>query len=385
MKRLVRRAAPLALALLVAAPAAANHTRQSTLDDRIAAARAREASLAGQIDGLTGQIRSLEQQVGDVSMRLGSLENDLALHRRRLQRINELARLQDEQLRFLRSQYRTAVSRLNRRLVQIYENGEPSAIEVVLGAESLNDALARLDYMSSVATQDKGIVTQVGAGRVRVRAARVRTQRLQRSVASSTRVIAYRTEQVRALRDQLDGRRRTLAGARSDSQSALAATKASERDWVAEANALQAASASVSSTITSQSAGSSSSSSPPSSSGLVWPVSGPITSPFGMRWGSLHPGIDIGVGMGTPIRAAASGRVITASYSGGYGNLVVVDHGNGLATAYAHQSSMAVTPGQQVSQGQVIGYVGSTGFSTGPHLHFEVRVNGSPVDPMGYL
>ena len=104
-----------------------------------------------------------------------------------------------------------------------------------------------------------------------------------------------------------------------------------------------------------------------------------------MRWGSLHPGIDIGVGMGTPIHAAASGRVISASYSGGYGNLVVIDHGNGLATAYAHQSSMAVSPGQQVSQGQVIGYVGSTGFSTGPHLHFEVRVNGSPVDPMGYL
>ncbi len=384
MKRLVRRAAPLVLALLVATPAAANHTRQTTLDDRIAAARAREASLAGQIDGLTGQIRSLEQQAGDVSMRLGSLENDLALHRRRLQRINELSRLQDEQLRFLKSQYHTAVSRLNRRLVQIYENGEPSAIEVVLGAESLNDALARLDYMSSVATQDKGIVTQVGAGRVRVRAARVRTRRLQRSVASSTRVIAYRTEQVRALRDQLDNRRRTLAGARSDSQSALAATKANERDWVAEANALQAASASVSSTITSQGPGASSSS-PPSSSGVVWPVSGPITSPFGMRWGSLHPGIDIGVGMGTPIHAAASGRVITASYSGGYGNLVVVDHGNGLATAYAHQSSMAVTPGQQVSQGQVIGYVGSTGFSTGPHLHFEVRVNGSPVDPMGYL
>jgi murein DD-endopeptidase MepM/ murein hydrolase activator NlpD len=104
-----------------------------------------------------------------------------------------------------------------------------------------------------------------------------------------------------------------------------------------------------------------------------------------MRWGSLHPGIDIGAGMGTPIKAAASGRVIVAAYSGGYGNLVVIDHGNGLATAYAHQSRIAVSVGQEVSQGQVIGYVGSTGFSTGPHLHFEVRVNGSPADPMGYL
>lgn len=104
-----------------------------------------------------------------------------------------------------------------------------------------------------------------------------------------------------------------------------------------------------------------------------------------MRWGSLHPGIDIGAAMGTPIRAAAAGTVIVAAYSGGYGNLVVIDHGNGLATAYAHQSQIAVSVGQQVAQGQLIGYVGSTGFSTGPHLHFEVRVNGSPVDPMGYL
>ena len=253
MKRFARRVAPLLLALVVAAPAGANHTRQSVLDDKIAAARARESALNGQIDGLTTQIRALEQQVGDVSTRLGSLESDLALHRQRLQRITDLARLQDEQLRFLKTQYSKAVSRLNERLVQIYENGEPSTIEVVLGAQSLKDALDRLDYMSSVATQDKAIVTQVGAGRVRVRTARERTRQLQRSVASSTRVIAYRTQQVRALRDQLDSRRRSLAGARSDSQGALAATRASEREWVAEANALQAASANVSSTITSQS------------------------------------------------------------------------------------------------------------------------------------
>jgi murein DD-endopeptidase MepM/ murein hydrolase activator NlpD len=104
-----------------------------------------------------------------------------------------------------------------------------------------------------------------------------------------------------------------------------------------------------------------------------------------MRWGSLHPGIDIAAGTGTPIKAAAGGLALVAGYSGGYGNLIVIDHGNGIATAYAHQSSLAASVGQQVGQGQVIGYVGSTGFSTGPHLHFEVRVNGSPVDPLGYL
>lgn len=104
-----------------------------------------------------------------------------------------------------------------------------------------------------------------------------------------------------------------------------------------------------------------------------------------MRGGSLHPGIDISAGFGTPIHAAASGMVLVAGYTGGYGNLVVLDDGNSISTAYAHQQSIVVTVGQTVTQGQVIGYVGSTGFSTGPHLHFEVRVNGSPVDALGYL
>jgi murein DD-endopeptidase MepM/ murein hydrolase activator NlpD len=123
----------------------------------------------------------------------------------------------------------------------------------------------------------------------------------------------------------------------------------------------------------------------PSSAGLIWPVSGPVTSPFGMRWGRLHAGIDIGVPTGTPIRAAAAGTVIVCGYDGGYGNLVVLDNGGNLATAYAHQSQIAVTCGQHVEQGQTLGYVGCTGHCFGPHLHFEVRINGSAVDPLGYL
>jgi murein DD-endopeptidase MepM/ murein hydrolase activator NlpD len=103
-----------------------------------------------------------------------------------------------------------------------------------------------------------------------------------------------------------------------------------------------------------------------------------------MRWGRMHEGIDIGAGYGTPIAAAASGTVIYAGWMGGYGNLIIIDHGGGIATAYGHQSSFAVGGGQ-VSQGQTIGYVGCTGHCFGPHLHFEVRVNGSPVDPLGYL
>jgi murein DD-endopeptidase MepM/ murein hydrolase activator NlpD len=104
-----------------------------------------------------------------------------------------------------------------------------------------------------------------------------------------------------------------------------------------------------------------------------------------MRWGRLHPGIDIGVPIGTPIHAAKAGVVIYASWMSGYGNFVIIDHGGGFSTAYGHQSRLAVTVGEQVSQGQVIGFSGDTGNSTGPHLHFETRVNGIPENPMNFL
>ena len=128
-----------------------------------------------------------------------------------------------------------------------------------------------------------------------------------------------------------------------------------------------------------------------STGAMLWPANGPKTSDFGWRTHPIfgtsrfHAGIDIGAGYGSPIVAPKDGVVVLAGENGGYGNAVALDHGGGLATFFAHQSSIAVSYGQSVSRGEVIGYVGSTGYSTGPHLHFEVRVNGSPTDPMPYF
>ena len=119
---------------------------------------------------------------------------------------------------------------------------------------------------------------------------------------------------------------------------------------------------------------------------LIWPLNGPVTGVFGeVRPGHLHSGVDIAVPEGTPIRAADSGRVALMGWVGGYGNYTCVQHTASMSTCYGHQSSFATSNGASVTQGQVIGYSGNTGNSTGPHLHFEVRINGSPVDPMGYL
>lgn len=169
-------------------------------------------------------------------------------------------------------------------------------------------------------------------------------------------------------------------------------------DWKAEVAAAEAAEEELSEFIRAEEAKlappaptGGTSSSGVSNSGFQWPINARVSSEFGYRihpiyrTRRLHAGIDLGAGSGTPIRAAADGTVLSAGWRGGYGNAVVISHGGGISTLYAHQSSIAVSAGTRVPRGQVIGYVGSTGQSTGPHLHFEVRVNGSPTNPRAYL
>jgi murein DD-endopeptidase MepM/ murein hydrolase activator NlpD len=394
-----RRLLPAAAVLLtvVAAPASGDvYSRKNAIDERlqsvqakIARAKELEHQLAGEIASVNSRIRGLSAQVGDVSARLVTLERDLALRREKLNRLNELYRLQTARFEFLRGQYRLSLERLGNRLIDIYEGGEPSSLEVLLSASSFTDLVSRGEYVDSIGAQDKRIAADVGTANVQVRRQRERTKRIRAVVASETRTIAVRTEQVRAVRTALLASKRRLTAARRSKRESLVATRESKAAFLQEAAGLERASAALAASIREAQANRSSytppSDSTPSAAGLIWPVNGPVVSPFGMRWGRMHEGIDIAASYGTPIRAAASGRVVYAGWMEGYGNLVAIDHGNGLSTAYAHQSSIAVGVGQTVSQGATIGYVGCTGHCFGPHLHFEVRVNGTPVDPLAYL
>ena len=385
------------LALLVGTPAVAGDVtsrkesvdaRLARLHEQIAAAQRREQALTAEIASVSERIQGLQRRVGDVTARLSTLERDLALHREKLDRLNALYELETRRYLFLRRQYALALHRLATRLVAVYEGGEPDTLDVVLSSDSLSSILDGIDYTREISAQDRQISGAVGEAKVEARRARERTKRVRAVIAAETRTVVVRTEQVRAVRDSLLASRRELAAARSRKRVSLSHVRASERDAVSEAQALEAVSAQLAAQIQAAQRASTSSApsdATPSSSGLIWPVNGPVTSPFGMRWGRMHTGIDIGVPYGTPIHASASVTVIYAGWMGGYGNLVVIDHGRGLATAYAHQSRIAVSNGQSVSQGEVIGYVGCTGHCFGPHLHFEVRVNGQPVDPLGYL
>jgi len=377
-------------ALALAAPALGQDPRKASVDARIAAlnakiAKAHEAEgiLSSQISRVTSQIRTLKGQVDSASTRYYRLQVNLNLHQSKLDTLTRLYELETRRLIFLRRQYAEAQARLNDRLVSIYESDNPDTLAVVLSSSSFTDLLDQLDYLSQIAAQDNRIAREVQAARDEMHRTRERTKKVRHGVAVETHAIAVQTSEQRTVRDRLVSSEQSLAAARKDKNRRLASVRESKSEYLHEVEGLLAQSAALGATI--RSAQSAPTDGTPSSSGLIWPVSGPVTSGFGFRWGRMHEGIDIGAASGTPIHASAGGTVIWAGWLGGYGNLVVIDHHNSLATAYGHQSALATAVGASVSQGQVIGYVGSTGHSTGPHLHFEVRVNGTPVDPLGYL
>ena len=380
------------LALFVAAaPALADvvekkhsiDSRIAQLQQRVQATKDREAALQREIDSVSGDIRSLEQQVGVISERLAPLEHELELRELKLNRLNALFQIQTERLEFLQEQYRIATTRLNRRLVTTYESDTPDELSFLLAARSFSDLIDGLDYVRLVARRDREIVNEVDASKHEVAVARWQTRRVRNNVRRQAEIVAVRVHQVRALRDQLVANKGELEVARERKKVSLDSLNAQERADAEEIDGLQAVSADLAAKI--RAAQAHSAVRRVSNSGFIWPVNAPITSPFGWRWGRMHEGIDLGAAYGSPIAAAGAGVVIYAGWEGGYGNLVVIDHGGGIATAYGHQSQIAVSVGQSVSQGETIGYVGSTGHSTGPHLHFEVRVNGQAVDPLGYL
>jgi murein DD-endopeptidase MepM/ murein hydrolase activator NlpD len=361
------------------------------LQDKIDRAREKEGVLSSQIAEVTAKIRALEDDVGAAEVRLDQLEGVLALHQRKLDRLNELFFTQTSRLIFLQRQHKAAIVRLNKRVVEIYTSDPTEPLTVVLEAASFGDMLDQLEFLDTIGRQDEKIAREVEQAKTAMRETREATRRTRNQQRETRNEVAARTEEQREVRDRLAWSQRQLATARRDKNEALRSTRATREEYLHEVEGLLAQSAALAAKIqAAQSAAASSSSatpmtSAPSASGFVWPVQGILTSYFGWRWGRMHEGIDIAVGSGTPVVASASGTVIVAGWMGGYGNLVVVDHGNGIATAYGHNTSVAVGLGQSVAQGQVIAYSGSTGHSTGPHVHFEVRVNGGAVDPLGYL
>jgi murein DD-endopeptidase MepM/ murein hydrolase activator NlpD len=367
----------LSLGLVVASGAGAQDL-QSELDSKEAeleGAKEKKGVLSTEIEQYTAEI---DQLLGEVA----TLRNREAIVQARLDRTQ--ARLDRERayLEVLRKRLERSIGVLEARLVDIYKSDEPDALTVILQADGFDDLLQRYQYLDSIQEQDASIVD-------RVHSLRNQTFELVESIRSRRDEIAAREAELERTRLQLEAREAELDAARAAKADALAAVEDNiqrlegdigdiQADIQAQIQAAQAAAPATPTLPAGPVQGE-------SSSGFIWPVSGPVVSPFGWRWGRMHEGIDIAVPSGTPVVAVASGTVVYAGWLGGYGNLVVVDHGNGLSTAYAHNTGIVAGVGASVGQGQTVAYSGSTGNSSGPHVHFEVRVNGSAVDPLGYL
>jgi murein DD-endopeptidase MepM/ murein hydrolase activator NlpD len=385
----------LALTLALAAPAAGQdiESEKARVDQRIAelqseidAAKGREGVLTSQLSDVLAELRAAESAVGEAQGSLDRLEAELATEQARLERLTTLLEVQTRRLVRLQEEYARAVEVLEQRVRAAYVYERPDTLAFIISAASFADVIDNYEYMKRIGAQDERIAREVESAKRRAAAERKATARTRALSAATVAVISARTAEAREVRDRLAAGRDDLAAARSLKQSALADSRETREEYLAEVEALAAESAALAARIRSAQTGATGSSgSGVSASGLVWPVDGPVTSGFGMRWGRMHEGIDIAVPTGTAVRASASGTVIHSGWLGGYGNLVVIDHGNGLATAYAHNSSLLVSVGQGVTQGETVSLAGSTGNSSGPHVHFEVRVNGVAVDPLLYL
>lgn len=355
----------------------------------IAAAEEREGVVTSEIEATTERIRGVEARIGRLQERIEALERELAERRERLAALAELQRSQTRRLEILRRTHAEAQRRLENRLVELYRSEPPDLVAIILGSSSLAEVIDQLEYASDIASQDHELVERLREARTELRAARERTAVTRGKVADALKALAARTRERWDALEELLAHREDLVEARAAKQQLVDEVRAQRHAAEEDLDALVAESKRLAAEIQAAQAQAASAGTPaagtPTASGFVWPVQGVITSGFGLRWGRMHEGVDIAAPTGTTIVAAAAGTVVIAGWSGGYGNLVVVDHGGGLATAYAHQSAISVGVGQWVEQGQAVGAVGSTGHSTGPHLHLEVRIGGAPVDPLGYL
>jgi murein DD-endopeptidase MepM/ murein hydrolase activator NlpD len=355
--------------------------------------RGRERVLTGDISRFTSKINSLQSDITRLQTRQVRIEADLTAKRAELARIQE--QLRQERLRLVRLRARLAEARtaLAKRLVELYKSDKPDVITVILESDGFADMLERTEFMQRVSSQDQRIIQRVSTAKADATATAKRLDTLETRQQKVTDAIQHRRDEVVAVKSQLVDRRGRWQSARAEKSTALASTRERKHALQDDVGSLRAQQAKITATLQAASGGGGNLPAGPVKPGsgqLIWPVNGPITSPFCERraWESCHPGIDIGVPTGTPIRAAAAGRVVLLQgegASGGYGNFTCIQHTASMSTCYAHQSRFGTSMGAQVKQAQVIGYTGCTGRCFGPHLHFEVRINGSVVNPLNYL
>ena len=387
----------LALSILLGGQAIHMPAYADDLDDQV-------QDLQGQIDSSRLEQENWQQVIEDVSAKLKQIQADLDAANARLQSIQtkqaeinaQIAQTQNEIVK-MEAYLKTRQDVLNRRVRAIYMHGQLNYLEVILGANSFSDFANRVELLKRVIRSDYNLILEIQKQKAAIEAKKAQLEEDKRQLdalaaeAEKTRqVIAKKKAEQQKVLDAAKSNKAAAAQMEQDLNAQLASVRNLIQQRLAAAEAARQA-AQQQAASDDEGGGGSDDNYVQGTGAMGWPCSGPITSPFGYRTHPIfgttifHAGIDIGVDYGTPIHAADSGVVVYSGWISGYGNAVIIEHGGGVSALYGHNQSLAVSEGQSVSKGSVIAYAGSTGNSTGPHCHFEVDVNGSPVNPMGYL
>ena len=334
-------------------------------------------SVSEQLRQIEGQLRQATTELNTITEQRVAVENDITLNERQLAEAQK--RLEGREAVFYK------------RVRDIYINGRLSYLDVVIGSKDFSDFANRLEVLKRIIDSDINLISEIKKERAQIEAHKKKLEEDRAKLVELEKAALAKQAEIEQKKAERNVVLQKAQNDRAVAMQAIEELNASSAQISAMLKERQAARAAAAAAAA-QSAGQGSSYTWVQGTGqLGWPVSGEIASPYGYRvhpiWGTTiyHSGIDIGVDEGTPVHAADSGVIVWSGWMGGYGYAVVIDHGNGLSTLYGHNSELAVDEGQSVSKGQVVAYAGSTGNSTGPHVHFEVRENGDPVDPMGYL
>jgi murein DD-endopeptidase MepM/ murein hydrolase activator NlpD len=386
---------PIAAAPTTTAPPAAS--RQSDIDSQlkslrsqVAEASAEEVDVLDRLDAARARRRDLDRRVAALDTEIKTAEAELEGAAERLGAIGADVTRTEAKFTATDLDLTEAKRELADRAVTAYIH-QPSAqvASVLLERQTFRELAATRDFLRSYVAAQARSVERYRALRDDLDHERQSLGSLRDEVAAQRDVVSGHRDQLLGARTKQDALRVEVAAEEGAQKALLAEVRSRVKEFEAQIAALKKESDSIAALLRKRQAGQKLA---PSGKGvLAVPVPGSITSGFGMRvhpilqTQRMHTGVDFSAGAGTPIRAAADGVVAVAGERGGYGNTVIVDHGNTLATLYAHQSRVAVGEGQKVAKGTIVGYAGSTGLATGPHLHFEVRVSGNPVDPLRYL
>jgi murein DD-endopeptidase MepM/ murein hydrolase activator NlpD len=386
--------------------------RRDELSGAIEDASANEIAAVKELQQATAQRQDLEAKVAALDGEIADATQKVEVAEAEIARLQAQVETVQREIDWIHAEIEKLQTQLNESTVALYKgsgNGGGSALRLLSTASGAHELVAGSKYLGENSRRVERELQRQGTLKAELDEAE-RDLKNQKAVAQEAeRVAADVRDRVTQLRAAADAERNHAIAAVAQEHQIIEGIRARRAEFEAEYNAVQAQiqaqiAASVSRGNPTPPAPAAPKPGPPSAPApgpgpasttrngrFIWPVNGSVGSGFGPRihpiaGGSrMHTGVDIGASSGTPIKAADDGVVVMAGPNGGYGNWTLIDHGGGLATGYGHQSSIGVSRGQRVSRGQVIGRVGSTGASTGPHLHWEVRVNGNPVDPMRWV